>query len=81
MEDVLKSAVSDYISSIQIGDDLVVPMLYNACYQANIGSVPTFAITSIKARTSGQPDTSDTIHPAFNEELTVASVSIVYAEG
>ena len=47
--DALGRAAEEYLGSLRIGQSLVVPRLYGACYAAAGGQASAFAISDIRA--------------------------------
>jgi uncharacterized phage protein gp47/JayE len=66
--DAIKSALSDFINSLSIGDDLSISSLWGAVLLANdVPTKPVFSITSLTAAKHGQAQGSTDIVIAFNE--------------
>lgn len=78
-EDLLKAAIVDYINGLEVGQELVVPMLYSVCYGALPASAPTFALLSAVVSYTGG-DVTDRLAPPFDGviRVTASNVSITY---
>lgn len=73
--DNIESTIASYISSLGIGENLVVPYLYSMCYRADKSSSPSFAIDSITA-TCGQETVTDTLYASYDQIFTSGTISV-----
>jgi len=69
IEGRIREALVSHISSLGIGQELVVPALYGLCYAQDPGPAPTFAITLLSASAQGA-STSGVLPAAWNQRLT-----------
>lgn len=64
----IQNDIAAYISSLQIGDNLMLSSLWGAALQANtVPSKPTFSITGLTAARHGGTQGTDDISIAYNE--------------
>lgn len=73
------SAISDYLNSLEIGEDVIISSLYQAATSVIVNkSKPTFSITSIKAGIAPNPTLSLDITIEFNAVSygNIANVSV-----
>jgi uncharacterized phage protein gp47/JayE len=64
----IQDGIATYISSLEIGDDLMISSLWGAALQANtVPSKPTFSITGVTAARHAGIQTTADISIAFNE--------------
>lgn len=75
--DVIKNAVSDYVSRLDVGEPLIVPVLYGAIYEA-VGAV-TFTVTGITVSGCGQ-SSSTQITPGYRQRLNVLPAYVQVVE-
>lgn len=68
MEDEIKTAIADYINSLQIGETLVwSSVIYAAVSVMTRQAKPTFSIKSLTMGKTASPTTTDDIEMAYNE--------------
>ena len=77
MVPVIKQAVVNYISKLQVGESLIIPALYGPIFEA-IGSYP-FTINAINVSAAGQSSTT-LITPAYYQQLTTTSLLVTVVE-
>ena len=77
MVPAIKQAVFDYVSSLGIGQELVVPVLYGICYSAEKAETPTFSVTQILALVTGGSATSGVLAAEWNQRFVIPSVGFV----
>ena len=71
--DAVGRAAEDYLRSLRIGQSLVVPRLYGACYAAAGGQASAFAISDIRADCPLIPEITRELVPAgWNTRLYTA---------
>lgn len=75
MPEKIRSALADYSASLQIGQDLVVPSLYQVCYAADTSPRPTFSISLISAALAGS-STAGVLAAAWNHRLSLPAAMI-----
>ncbi|MDO5435272.1 MAG: hypothetical protein Q4G19_02775 [Clostridia bacterium] len=75
--DVIKNAAAEYVSGLDIGEPLIVPVLYGAIYEA-VGAV-TFTVTGITVSGCGQ-SSSTQITPGYRQRLNVLPAYVQVVE-
>ena len=73
----IRQAVFDYVSTLGIGQELVVPVLYGICYSAEKAATPTFSVTQILALVTGGSATSGVLAAEWNQRFVIPSVGFV----
>ena len=66
-----------YVSSLGIGQELVVPVLYGICYSVEKAATPTFSVTQILALVTGGSATSGVLAAEWNQRFVIPSVGFV----
>lgn len=81
MAAAIPQAISAYISTLGIGEKLVVPVLYGIAYTADPSETPTFTVLSVRASAASQTS-AEVIEPAFSERIRCypATVQITVRE-
>ena len=75
MPEKMKQALTEYSGRMEIGQDLVVPSLYQVCYGADTNPQPTFSISLISAVLAGH--TYAGVLPAeWNHRLSLPAAMI-----
>lgn len=74
--DTIIAAVQAYINTLDIGEDLVVPMLYSICYMAFKDSSPAFAITGITATPSGGSSSATKLTATYDQRFVAGTVTV-----
>ena len=79
--DRIKTALSEYGASLEIGQDLVVPALYGLCYAQDRGSSPTFSVSLLSATYQGS-STGGVLAAAWNQRYSIpeAMIQVLVAE-
>ena len=67
METLIPQAVSAFVNSLEVGEDLIVGLLNAVIYNANTAGYPIFSVTSLSASIGGiaPQTTSDTLNAGF----------------
>ncbi len=77
----IRQAVYDFVSSIGIGEDLVIPTLYGITYSADTAATPTFLITRITAcRLSDGVYLTDVLPAGWDEVCALLSMNGIFVE-
>ena len=66
----IRTALTEYSNSLQIGQNIVVPSLYGLCYGADPAPSPTFSISLLSATAQGT-STSGVVSAAWNQRLMI----------
>ena len=66
----IRTALTEYSNSLQIGQSIVVPSLYGLCYGADPAPSPTFSISLLSATAQGT-STSGVVSAAWNQRLMI----------
>ena len=75
MPEKIRAALADYSGRMRIGQDLVVPSLYQVCYGADTNPQPTFSISLISAVLAGS-STAGVLAAAWNHRLSLPAAMI-----
>ena len=75
MPEKIKEALIAYSSTMQIGQDLVIPSLYQVCYAVDTNPQPTFSISLISAVLAGHTY-AGVLPAAWNHRLTLPAAMI-----
>ena len=73
----IRQAIMNYMDTLAIGQDLVIPALHAICYSAETNPTPTFAITQILGLVSGGTATSGVISATWKQRFSIPSASFI----
>ena len=77
MSDVIPQAVAAYISSLGIGENLIVSQLYNVVYSANPNSTTTYSVTGVTASGNSQTDVEGILSIDYDKKPTCQGNAVV----
>ena len=73
----IRQTIMDYMDTLAIGQDLVLPALHAICYSAESNPAPTFAISQILGLVSGGTATSGVISATWKQRFSIPSASFI----
>jgi len=77
LTDVIPQAIADYISSLGIGENLIVSQLYSVIYTANPNSATTFSVTGVTASGNSQTDVEGILSIRYDQRPTCQGNAVV----
>ena len=75
MSAAIPEAIAAYISTLGIGEKLVVPVLYGIAYAADPSETPTFTVLSIRVSAASQ-SSAEVITPAFSQRIRCLPITV-----